>query len=137
MPSVNIVTSPLSKIITKFQREDFKGILAAMSPYPVTIRLLDPPLHEFMTLNSQQKDELAMELDMSLEALENRVSGLEELNTMLGHRGCRLGIAYPEITEMQSRAIFEATAELMKDNIEVAPEVMIPLVGTYKEYEHQ
>ena len=120
-----------------FQREDFKGILAAMSPYPVTIRLLDPPLHEFMTLNSQQKDELAKELDISLEALENRVRGLEELNPMLGHRGCRLGIAYPEITEMQSRAIFEATAELMKDNIEVAPEVMIPLVGTYKEYEHQ
>ena len=120
-----------------FQREDFKGILAAMSPYPVTIRLLDPPLHEFMTLNSQQKDELAKELDISLEALENRVRGLEELNPMLGHRGCRLGIAYPEITEMQSRAIFEATAELMKDKIEVAPEVMIPLVGTYKEYEHQ
>ena len=120
-----------------FQREDFKGILAAMSPYPVTIRLLDPPLHEFMTLNSQQKDELAKELDISLEALENRVRGLEELNPMLGHRGCRLGIAYPEITEMQSRAIFEATAELMKDKIDVAPEVMIPLVGTYKEYEHQ
>ena len=99
-----------------FQREDFKGILAAMSPYPVTIRLLDPPLHEFMTLNSQQKDELAKELDISLEALENRVRGLEELNPMLGHRGCRLGIAYPEITEMQSRAIFEATAELIKDN---------------------
>ena len=120
-----------------FQREDFKGILAAMSPYPVTIRLLDPPLHEFMTLNDRQKNELAKELSISLEALENRIKGLEELNPMLGHRGCRLGIAYPEITEMQSRAIFEATAELMKENVEVAPEVMIPLVGTYKEYEHQ
>ena len=120
-----------------FQREDFKGILAAMSPYPVTIRLLDPPLHEFMTLNDQQKTELADELNISSEVLENRIRGLEELNPMLGHRGCRLGIAYPEITEMQARAIFEATAELMKENVEVAPEVMIPLVGTYKEYEHQ
>ena len=120
-----------------FQREDFKGILEAMSPYPVTIRLLDPPLHEFMTLNDEQKNELAKELSISLDALENRIRGLEELNPMLGHRGCRLGIAYPEITEMQSRAIFEATAELIKENVEVAPEVMIPLVGTYKEYEHQ
>jgi len=120
-----------------FQREDFKGILAAMSPYPVTIRLLDPPLHEFMTLNDQQKTELSNELNISSEVLENRIRGLEELNPMLGHRGCRLGIAYPEITEMQARAIFEATAELMKENVEVAPEVMIPLVGTYKEYEHQ
>ena len=98
-----------------FQREDFKGILAAMSPYPVTIRLLDPPLHEFMTLNDEQKNELAKELSISLGALENRIRGLEELNPMLGHRGCRLGIAYPEITEMQSRAIFEATVELIKE----------------------
>ena len=120
-----------------FQREDFKGILAAMSPHPVTIRLLDPPLHEFMTLNDQQKDELAKELSIPKDKLENRIRGLEELNPMLGHRGCRLGIAYPEITEMQSRAIFEATAELMKENVEVSPEVMIPLVGTHKEYEHQ
>jgi len=120
-----------------FQREDFKGILQAMSPHPVTIRLLDPPLHEFMTLNDKQKTELGNELNIPLEVLENRIRGLEELNPMLGHRGCRLGIAYPEITEMQSRAIFEATAELMKENVEVSPEVMIPLVGTYKEYEHQ
>jgi pyruvate,orthophosphate dikinase len=120
-----------------FQREDFKGILQAMSPHPVTIRLLDPPLHEFMTLDDKQKTELGNELNIPLEVLENRIRGLEELNPMLGHRGCRLGIAYPEITEMQSRAIFEATAELMKENVEVSPEVMIPLVGTYKEYEHQ
>jgi len=120
-----------------FQREDFKGILQAMSPHPVTIRLLDPPLHEFMTLNNQQKTELGNELNIPLEVLENRIKGLEELNPMLGHRGCRLGIAYPEITEMQSRAIFEATAELMKENVEVSPEVMIPLVGTHKEYDHQ
>ena len=120
-----------------FQRDDFKGILSAMSPHPVTIRLLDPPLHEFMTLTGDQKDELAAELKISNEKLENRINGLEELNPMLGHRGCRLGIAYPEITEMQSRAIFEATALLTAADISVSPEVMIPLVGTYKEYEHQ
>jgi pyruvate,orthophosphate dikinase len=120
-----------------FQRDDFKGILSAMSPHPVTIRLLDPPLHEFMTITDEQKDELAAELNISNEKLVNRIKGLEELNPMLGHRGCRLGIAYPEITEMQSRAIFEAAAELTATGISVAPEVMIPLVGTYKEYEHQ
>ena len=120
-----------------FQRNDFKGILSAMSPHPVTIRLLDPPLHEFMTLTDDQKNELASELNISNEKLDNRIKGLEELNPMLGHRGCRLGIAYPEITEMQSRAIFEAAAELTAADISVAPEVMIPLVGTYKEYEHQ
>jgi len=120
-----------------FQRDDFKGILSAMSPHPVTIRLLDPPLHEFITLTDDQKNELAAELNISNEKLENRIKGLEELNPMLGHRGCRLGIAYPEITEMQSRAIFEAAAELTAADISVAPEVMIPLVGTYKEYEHQ
>jgi len=120
-----------------FQRDDFKGILSAMSPHPVTIRLLDPPLHEFMTLTDDQKNELAAELNISNEKLVNRIKGLEELNPMLGHRGCRLGIAYPEITEMQSRAIFEAAAELTAADISVAPEVMIPLVGTYKEYEHQ
>ena len=120
-----------------FQRDDFKGILSAMSPHPVTIRLLDPPLHEFMTITDEQKDELAAELNISNEKLVNRIKGLEELNPMLGHRGCRLGIAYPEITEMQSRAIFEAAAELTAADISVSPEVMIPLVGTYKEYEHQ
>jgi len=120
-----------------FQRDDFKGILSAMSPHPVTIRLLDPPLHEFITLTDDQKNELAAELNISNEKLENRIKGLEELNPMLGHRGCRLGIAYPEITEMQSRAIFEAAAELTAADVSVAPEVMIPLVGTYKEYEHQ
>jgi len=120
-----------------FQRDDFKGILSAMSPHPVTIRLLDPPLHEFITLTDDQKNELAAELNISNEKLVNRIKGLEELNPMLGHRGCRLGIAYPEITEMQSRAIFEAAAELTAADISVAPEVMIPLVGTYKEYEHQ
>ena len=120
-----------------FQREDFKGILEAMEGKPVTIRLLDPPLHEFITLSDAQIDELAKELNVSSEKIKNRINSLHEFNPMLGHRGCRLGIAYPEITEMQARAIFEATAELIKSEITVFPEVMIPLVGTAAEYDNQ
>ena len=120
-----------------YQRDDFRGILEAMNDLPVTIRLLDPPLHEFMPQNNEQINELADELNVSVDAIRIRISNLHELNPMLGHRGCRLGIAYPEITEMQSRAIFEATAELTKNDINVFPEVMIPLVGTYTEFENQ
>jgi len=120
-----------------YQRDDFRGILEAMNDLPVTIRLLDPPLHEFMPQNNEQINELADELNVSVDAIRIRISNLHELNPMLGHRGCRLGIAYPEITEMQSRAIFEATAELTKNDVNVFPEVMIPLVGTYTEFENQ
>ena len=120
-----------------YQRDDFRGILEAMNDLPVTIRLLDPPLHEFMPQNDEQINELADELNISADAIRRRISNLHELNPMLGHRGCRLGIAYPEITEMQSRAIFEATAELIKNDVNVFPEVMIPLVGTYTEFENQ
>ena len=120
-----------------FQRADFKGILAAMSPFPVTIRLLDPPLHEFVTLDDGQITELANELGITENHLRNRVSALHESNPMLGHRGCRLGVAYPEITEMQARAIFEATAELTKEGKTVFPEVMVPLVGTVTELSNQ
>ncbi|MCF7797588.1 MAG: pyruvate, phosphate dikinase [Lentisphaeria bacterium] len=120
-----------------FQRDDFKGILAAMSPHPVTIRLLDPPLHEFVTLEDKQVTELANDLGLSEAKLRDRISSLHELNPMLGHRGCRLGVAYPEITEMQARAIFEATAELTKAGTEVFPEVMVPLVGRVSELAHQ
>ena len=120
-----------------YQRDDFRGILEAMNDLPVTIRLLDPPLHEFMPQNDEQINELADELNISADAIRRRISNLHELNPMLGHRGCRLGIAYPEITEMQSRAIFEATAELTKNDVNVFPEVMIPLVGTYTEFENQ
>ena len=120
-----------------YQRDDFRGILEAMSDLPVTIRLLDPPLHEFMPQNNEQINELADELNVSVDAIRIRISSLHELNPMLGHRGCRLGIAYPEITEMQSRAIFEATAELTKNDFNVFPEIMIPLVGTYTEFENQ
>ena len=120
-----------------FQREDFKGILKAMEGMPVTIRLLDPPLHEFITLDKSQVEELADELGVSINKVNNRINSLHELNPMLGHRGCRLGVAYPEITEMQARAIFEASAELTKSGISVMPEVMIPLVGTATEFDHQ
>ena len=120
-----------------FQKKDFKGILKAMENKPVTIRLLDPPLHEFITLNDNQIQELADSLSLEKSKVEKRIAGLHELNPMLGHRGCRLGVAYPEITEMQSRAIFEATAELTNEGVSVLPEVMIPLVGTVAEYTDQ
>ena len=120
-----------------FQREDFVGILEAMHDLPVTIRLLDPPLHEFVTLNDQQTEDLARQLGITVEKLKSRIESLHEMNPMLGHRGCRLGIAYPELTEMQARAIFEATAELTGKGVKVYPEVMVPLVGTATEFNHQ
>ena len=120
-----------------FQKEDFKGILRAMEGRPVTIRLLDPPLHEFMTLNDEQQNDLAKNLGVDVKTVKNRISALHELNPMLGHRGCRLGIAYPEITEMQATAILEAAAELTQNGLDVFPEIMIPLVGSVSEYTDQ
>jgi len=120
-----------------FQRTDFSGLLEAMQGLPVTIRLLDPPLHEFVNMDKQQVKELAEQLNVPTKKLQVRIESLHELNPMLGHRGCRLGIAYPEITEMQARAIFEATAELTKKKIKVFPEVMVPLVGTATEFKNQ
>jgi pyruvate,orthophosphate dikinase len=123
--------------ILPFQRQDFMGILEAMKGLPVTIRLLDPPLHEFVTLDDQQYEDLAKQLGITVKQLKARIDSLHELNPMLGHRGCRLGIAYPEITEMQARAIFEAAAALTKKGVKVYPEVMVPLVGSATEYNHQ
>ena len=120
-----------------YQKEDFMGILKTMEGMPVTIRLLDPPLHEFMSLSEDQEKSLADNLNIDVSTVKNRVSALHELNPMLGHRGCRLGIAYPEITEMQARAILEAAAELTKSEVSVLPEIMIPLVGTVTEYVDQ
>lgn len=120
-----------------FQKEDFKGILKAMEGKPVTIRLLDPPLHEFITLTDEQMQELADNLDLKKDQIKKRIASLHELNPMLGHRGCRLGIAYPEITEMQAQAILEAAAELTKEGVSVYPEIMIPLVGTVTEFTDQ
>ncbi len=117
-----------------FQKEDFKATLKAMEGKPVTIRLLDPPLHEFITLDDNQVNELAGNIGLDASIVRQRIASLHELNPMLGHRGCRLGIAYPVITEMQARAILEATAELIMDGLNILPEIMIPLVGTVTEY---
>ena len=116
-----------------YQREDFVGIFKAMKGLPVTIRLIDPPLHEFVPHDEKQQAELAKTMGVSLEKVKQRVSMLHEANPMLGHRGCRLCITYPEILEMQVRAIVEATIECLRSNIRAMPEIMIPLVGTKKE----
>jgi len=120
-----------------FQKSDFLGIFEAMAGKPVTVRLLDPPLHEFVTLDGKQIEELSGQIGVSVDKIKNRIAQLHELNPMLGHRGCRLGIAYPEITEMQARAILEATAELTKKKVKVLPEIMIPLVGHPNEFANQ
>ncbi|OUX30717.1 MAG: pyruvate, phosphate dikinase [bacterium TMED264] len=117
-----------------FQKEDFKATLKAMEGKPVTIRLLDPPLHEFITLNDNQINDLAKSIGINPSIVNQRIASLHELNPMLGHRGCRLGIAYPVITEMQATAILEATAELVMNGLNILPEIMIPLVGTVTEY---
>jgi len=115
------------------QREDFYGIFKAMEGLGVTIRLLDPPLHEFLPHDLESQKEMAKELGITVEDVKAKVEELHEFNPMLGHRGCRLGITYPEITEMQARAIFEAACQLVKEGVDVKPEVMVPLVGHVKE----
>ena len=120
-----------------YQKEDFIGIFKAMAGKPVTVRLLDPPLHEFVSLDDKQVNELSHELKISADKIRSRVRQLHELNPMLGHRGCRLGITYPEITEMQARALFEAAAELALKKVEVLPEIMVPLVGHVNEFLNQ
>jgi pyruvate,orthophosphate dikinase len=119
------------------QRSDFEGIFEAMQGLPVTVRLLDPPLHEFVPHQLIQQKELAEDMHISLEAVKSKVSELEEFNPMLGHRGCRLGNTYPEITEMQARAIIEAALNLKARGIVAIPEIMIPLIGTYNEFVEQ
>jgi pyruvate,orthophosphate dikinase len=122
----------LAKLLP-MQKEDFKGILEIMGRLPVTIRTLDPPLHEFLPKTEEEIEELARTMGVPLETLKNKVKVLQEFNPMLGHRGCRLGISYPEITEMQARAIFEAACELRREGRDPFPEVMIPLVGSRQE----
>jgi len=126
----------LAKLLP-YQREDFTGIFETLKGLPATIRLLDPPLHEFLPHTKEQQLDLANKIGMKVETIIQRVAELHEFNPMLGHRGCRLGVAYPEITEMQARAIFEAAADVAKKKIKVKPEVMIPLVGFQKEFELQ
>lgn len=126
----------LAKLLS-FQRDDFAGLFREMNGRPVTIRLLDPPLHEFLPHDELAQSDLAEKLGISAEKIAHRVKELHESNPMLGHRGCRLGIVYPEITAMQARAIFEAAVLVKKSGIDVEPEVMIPLVGFVAEYKDQ
>ena len=126
----------LAKILP-MQREDFVGIFRAMDGYPVIIRTLDPPLHEFLPHTDEEIRELARQMGVSFEKLKERAESLKESNPMLGHRGCRLGISYPEITEMQARAILEAACLVAKEGVKVIPEVMIPLVGHINELRNQ
>lgn len=124
----------LAKLLP-MQRDDFYGIFKAMAPHPVTIRLLDPPLHEFLPQEESAIAGVAAELGVSVADLKRRIQSLHEFNPMLGHRGVRVAITYPEIYEMQVQAIFEAAVSLAKEGIQVIPEVMIPLVGTVRELE--
>ncbi len=126
----------LAKLLP-LQRADFAGIFRAMGSRPVTVRTIDPPLHEFLPQDPQGQEELARATGRSLEQVRARIEELVESNPMLGHRGCRLGISYPEITEMQARAVFEAACEVAAEGVRTQPEVMIPLVGHRKELEHQ
>jgi pyruvate,orthophosphate dikinase len=119
------------------QQSDFEGIFRAMDGLPVTIRTLDPPLHEFLPHTEQEMQALATDLGVSVETIRNKVAALHEANPMLGHRGCRLGISFPEITEMQARAILQAAVACARDGITVIPEIMIPLVADVKELERQ
>ena len=121
----------------KYVKKDVKETLLTMQGYPVTIRLLDPPLHEFVPHNAEKLQQLSKELGISMSILKRRVLALHENNPMLGHRGVRLGVSYPEITEMQIRAIFEATAELLKAGKKAFPEIMVPVTCTVNELSHQ
>ncbi len=126
----------LAKLLP-YQRSDFEGIFQAMAGYGVTVRLLDPPLHEFVPHNKAAQEDLAKEMGISLNQLLSKIEDLEEFNPMLGHRGCRLGITYPEITAMQARAIIEAALNLKAKGIDAKPEIMVPLVGTIAELKNQ
>jgi pyruvate,orthophosphate dikinase len=126
----------LAKLLP-MQRGDFEGIFEAMDGLPVTIRLLDPPLHEFLPHGGEESKLLARTLGIQRTELAHIVESLRETNPMLGHRGCRLGITYPEITEMQGRAIFEAAVRAKRRGIDVRPEIMVPLVAIHNEFDHQ
>jgi pyruvate,orthophosphate dikinase len=126
----------LAKLLP-YQRSDFLGIFKELKGYPATIRFLDPPLHEFLPHSKEQQMDLARKLGISVDKIMHRVHELHEFNPMLGFRGCRLGIKYPEITEMQARAVFEAAAEAQKAGVKAKPEIMIPLVGFRKELDLQ
>ena len=125
----------LEKILP-YQRGDFEALFKAMAPYSVTIRYLDPPLHEFLPHTDEEIKPLAESLGMSFESLKARVESLKEFNPMMGHRGCRLAVTYPEIAKMQTRAVIEAAINVNKEGLNVTPEIMIPLVGDVKELKY-
>jgi pyruvate,orthophosphate dikinase len=126
----------LNKLLP-IQRKDFADVFEAMNGLPVTVRLLDPPLHEFVPHEEENQKQMAQEMGISIEVIKQKVEDLHEFNPMLGHRGCRLGNTYPEITEMQARAIIESALDLKAKGIVVLPEIMIPLIGTVKEFKLQ
>ena len=125
----------LEKILP-YQRGDFEELFRAMAPYSVTIRYLDPPLHEFLPHTDEEIKPLAESLGMTFEALKERVESLKEFNPMMGHRGCRLAVTYPEIAKMQTKAVIEAAINVNKEGLNVEPEIMIPLVGEVKELKY-
>lgn len=122
--------------ILPYQRSDFEGLFRTMKSLPVVIRYLDPPLHEFLPHTDEEITMLAKSLNMSFEALKNRVTSLKEFNPMMGHRGCRLAVTYPEIARMQTRAVIEAAINVKKEGINVTPEIMIPLIGDINEFKY-
>lgn len=126
----------LAKILP-YQKEDFKGIFKAMAGCPVTVRLLDPPLHEFVPHDEKGQQDMADSMGLTLKEIRERVESLHEQNPMLGHRGCRLGNTYPEITQMQTRAILGAALELKKEGVVAVPEIMVPLIGVVEEFKEQ
>ncbi|MDO5035592.1 MAG: pyruvate, phosphate dikinase [Porphyromonas sp.] len=125
------------KRLLPLQKEDFKAIFREMHGLPVTVRLLDPPLHEFVPHDLKGQEEMAKEMGVSVEKIQERVASLSEQNPMLGHRGCRLGNTYPEITEMQTEAILSSCLELKQEGIETHPEIMVPLIGSVDEFKEQ
>ena len=125
----------LEKILP-YQRSDFEQIFEVMAPYPVVIRYLDPPLHEFLPKTDLEIEELAQDLCKSIDELKNIIDSLKEFNPMMGHRGCRLAVTYPEIAQMQTRAVIEAAINVAKKGVKITPEIMIPLVGDVKELKY-
>ncbi len=125
------------KKLLPLQRRDFEGLFRAMGARPVTIRLLDPPLHEFLPHEEKEQRQMALLMGIGLPELQSRIEALREANPMLGHRGCRLGITYPEITAMQTRAILEAAVKVKAEGVDVHPEIMVPIVGHAAEFRHQ
>lgn len=134
-PNAEIRNDALNKILP-YQRSDFEGLFSAMDNLPVIIRLLDPPLHEFLPHTDEEIKELAPTLKMTFDELKNKIDSLKEFNPMMGHRGCRLDITYPEIARMQARAITEAAVNVQNKGLKVKPEIMIPLIGDTKELKY-